>query len=121
MPTYRGGCHCGAIRFEADGLLDDLVVCNCSICAMTAYVHWEIEPDRFRLCCGEADIITYEFGTRTAKHQFCRCCGISPFRRARSHPDAIDVNVRCLDDVDADQLETTLFDGKNWEQAKATE
>ncbi|MBV9947520.1 MAG: hypothetical protein JOZ69_11765, partial [Myxococcales bacterium] len=40
----------------------------------------------------------------------------------RSDPDKIDVNVHCLDGVDAfgcRDLPVTRFDGRNWESAKA--
>lgn len=117
--VYRGGCHCGAIRFEARGPLEGLEVCNCSICAKTAYIHWYVAPERFRLLTSEDAIATYQFGTRTAKHHFCKACGISPFRRARSNPSEVDVNARCLEDVDTDALETRTFDGKNWEAGMA--
>ncbi len=40
-----------------------------------------------------------------------------PFYIPRSDPDKIDVNVRCLDDVDIASLALSTFDGKNWEQA----
>ena len=60
---------------------------------------------------------TYQFGTHTSRNQFCKTCGISPFRRARSDPNLVDVNVRCLEGVDADRLEARPFDGRNWEQA----
>ena len=93
MPTQRGSCHCGRIRFEADGELIGLSVCNCSICRRTGYVHWTIPPERFRLLAGADAYATYEFGTRVAKHHFCRTCGISPFRVARSDPDQIDVQM----------------------------
>jgi hypothetical protein len=42
-----------------------------------------------------------------------------PFYVPRSDPDKIDVNVRCLDDVDLSQLRPERFDGRNWEQAMA--
>ena len=119
MPKYRGGCHCGAVQYEVEGEIADLDVCNCSICAKTAYIHWHVAPEDFRLLTPEEAIETYEFGTRTAKHLFCRVCGISSFRRSRSRPESIDVNVRCLQDVDAESFETTLFDGQNWERAAA--
>jgi hypothetical protein len=119
MPTHRGSCHCGRIRFEADGELSGLSVCNCSICRRTGYVHWTIPPERFRLLSGADAFATYEFGTRVAKHHFCRTCGISPFRRARSDPDQVDVNARCLEDVDVDALPVSRFDGRNWEAAFA--
>jgi hypothetical protein len=61
-------------------------------------------------------ITTYEFGTRVAKHHFCRTCGISPFRRARSNPNEVDVNVRCVEGVDLDAIPITRFDGQNWEK-----
>ena len=119
MPTYRGSCHCGAIRFEAEGELNDLDVCNCSICIRTGFLHWYVEPEQFRLLGSDETLETYQFGTRTAKNHFCRVCGVAPFRRARSDPDKVDVNLRCLEDVDIDALEFHRFDGRNWEQAKA--
>jgi hypothetical protein len=38
----------------------------------------------------------------------------------RSDPDKIDVNVRCLDDVDIALLRPRPFDGRHWEAAFAT-
>jgi hypothetical protein len=37
----------------------------------------------------------------------------------RSDPDKIDVNVRCLDDVDIAAIKLHTFDGQNWEQSMA--
>lgn len=117
MATWRGSCHCGAVRFEADGELVGLETCNCSYCAAAGYVHWYVQPEQFRLLAGEDSLQDYRFGTLTSHNTFCRTCGISPFRRARSDPDKLDINVRCLEGVDADTLATTLFDGRHWEQA----
>jgi hypothetical protein len=36
----------------------------------------------------------------TARHYFCRTCGIYPFHRKRMTPDHFGVNVFCLDDFD---------------------
>jgi len=44
-------------------------------------------------------------------------CGIKAFYVPRSNPDGIDINVRCLDDVDIAALAVSQFDGKNWEHA----
>jgi len=121
VPTWQGRCHCGRIRFEADGEIESVSICNCSICRRTGYLHWTVPPERFRLLAGADDIVTYQFGTRVAKHHFCRTCGISPFRVARSDPDKIDVNARALDGVDLDALPKTHFDGQNWEATYARE
>ena len=117
MATLRGSCHCGAVRFEADGEVEQGEVCNCSICSMTAYVHWYVAPERFRLLSDPANLHCYEFGTRVAKNLFCKHCGVSPFRRARSDPDQYDINLRCVEGVDLDGLEIVTFDGRNWEEA----
>ena len=56
------------------------------------------------------------FGTHTAKHHFCKTCGIHAFYEPRSHPGQIDVNVRCLDDPkDIARFAVEPFDGRNWE------
>ena len=114
---HRGSCHCGAIRFEARGELVDLEVCNCSYCARVGYVHWYVRPEAFRLLDPGAALATYQFGTHTSRNYFCPRCGISPYRRARSDPDLIDINVRCLEGVDVDSFPVVRFDGRNWEEA----
>ncbi len=115
MASYAGGCHCGAIRFRVRGVIDELVECNCSICAKTAYLHWEVEPQQFELEKGEQALSNYRFGTLQSQNYFCRTCGISPFRRSRSDPDAIDINARCLDGVALDSIPIVPFDGVHWE------
>jgi hypothetical protein len=43
--------------------------------------------------------------------------GVHPFYVPRSDPDKIDVNARCLDDVDPAAISPKHFDGRNWEAA----
>ena len=58
----------------------------------------------------------YTFNTRTAKHTFCRICGVVPFYRPRSNPDGYAVTVHCLDPGTVEAIEVKYFDGENWEQ-----
>ena len=122
MRTHTGGCHCGRVRFEVTTDLAQARVseCNCSICQRKGYLHHIVPRDRFRLVSGTHDLTTYRFGTMTAQHHFCRHCGIASFYVPRSHPDRIDVNVRCLDDVDLGMLHIEQFDGRDWERSIAT-
>lgn len=113
--SLTGGCHCGRVRFEVDGAPEKLIFCNCSICHKKAYLHWIVPRDRFRLLSGAEDLATYTFNTGAAKHHFCRTCGVAPYYIARSDPDAIDVNARCVDDLDLEALPLQTFDGVNWE------
>ena len=119
--TWRaGGCHCGAVRFEA-ALPDEVEAqtCNCSICAKKGFLHLIVAPENFELLSGKDALTTYRFNTGTARHTFCATCGIHPFYVPRSDPDKIDVNVRCLDGVDPATLMIHPFDGQNWEHAMA--
>jgi hypothetical protein len=103
------------VRFEVRGDLARVVACNCSICTRKAYLHLIVPPQDFRLLAGEGELATYQFGTRTARHRFCRHCGVAGFYVPRSHPDHVDVNVRCLDGIDVGALAARAFDGRNWE------
>lgn len=117
MPTYTGGCHCGDVRFEVTTDLALVTECNCSICTRKGFLHVIVPQASFRLLGDEAALATYRFGTMTAKHHFCRRCGIASFYVPRSHPDMIDVNARCLDGVDPASLSVVPFDGRHWESS----
>ena len=120
MAMQTGGCHCGRVRFEVEGAPQGIVECNCSICSRKGYLHWIVPRATFHLVSGEGDLTTYRFGTGVAQHRFCRHCGVASFYVPRSHPDGIDVNVRCLDGIDAASLERRPFDGRNWERSVDT-
>jgi len=119
-PHYMGGCHCGRVRFRVRAELARATYCNCSICSKKGFIHLIVEPSEFELLAGAEALVSYRFNTGVAEHKFCGQCGIHPFYTPRSDPDQVDVNVRCLDDVDPSQLELSSFDGKHWEQAIAT-
>jgi hypothetical protein len=116
--THRGGCHCGAVRFEvlAPAVLQ-VTDCNCSICSKAGYLHLLIEKSRFRLLAGAEALTTYRFNTGTAQHCFCKVCGIKSFYVPRSHPDGYSVNARCLDPGTVQRMEIKAFDGANWESS----
>jgi hypothetical protein len=113
--TYEGGCHCGRVRFRVNVDRHIVEECNCSICRKKGFLHLIVRSDRFTLLSGAEYLSTYTFNTGIAKHTFCRICGIHPFYRPRSHPEAIDVNVRCLDGDILSRFEIRFFDGVNWE------
>ncbi len=120
--TWRsGGCHCGAVRFEA-ALADHIEAqsCNCSICAKTGFVHVIVPESRFRLLKGSESLETYTFNTGVARHHFCRICGVKSFYRPRSNPDGWSVNARCLDDAETLDIHIEAFDGRNWEAHAAS-
>lgn len=116
--THRGGCHCGAVRFEARAPAQLVVQrCNCSMCARTGFVHLIVPAADFALISGAEAITEYTFNTRTAKHLFCKVCGVKSFYVPRSNPDGFSVNVTCLDEGTVAAITYEDFDGRNWERA----
>jgi hypothetical protein len=114
-----GGCHCRAVRFEADvpGAVE-VLDCNCSICAMTGFRHLIVPHGDFRLLSAESALTHYRFGTGAADHLFCSVCGVKSFYQPRSHPQAWSLNVNALDDTSGLSITVRAFDGRNWEQAR---
>lgn len=121
MTTHKGACHCGCIQFEVEAE-DNLELhdCNCSICCMTGYQHLIVAKSAFRLVAGEGDLSCYTFNTGTAKHYFCKHCGIKSFYVPRSNPDGYSVNARCLDRSTIRSITLLEFDGQNWEDHAAS-
>jgi hypothetical protein len=111
----EGGCHCGAVRFRIRVRAFEALACNCSICSKKGMINLIVRAEDFELRSGADELATYQFNTGTARHHFCKRCGIHPFSRPRSHPDDYDVNARCLDDGALARFTVRPFDGQNWE------
>jgi len=112
---YQGSCHCKAVKFTVEASENiDAIECNCSICAMTGFLHLIVPLSKFNLLSAKDKLQTYTFNTGVAKHFFCKVCGIKPFYIPRSNPDGMDINVNCLS-TKPQSLSVTKFDGGNWE------
>ena len=112
--THRGGCHCRRVRFEVDAPASpEVLECNCSICTMSGFLHLIVPAS------GESDLAEYSFNTGTAKHLFCRHCGIKSFYVPRSHPHGFSVNARCLDAGTVSFFHITPFDDTDRDAATA--
>ncbi len=98
--TYTGSCHCGAVRFQIESDFPELTTCDCSICRRKNALMVKVHESRFKLLAGEESLTLYQFHTHTARHYFCRTCGIYPFHRKRLAPESYGINVLCLDDFD---------------------
>ena len=97
---YEGCCHCGAVRFAIVTDFPELTSCDCSICRRKNALMVKVHESSFRLLGGADALTEYRFHTQTARHYFCRICGIYPFHRKRITPDYYGVNVFCLEDFD---------------------
>jgi hypothetical protein len=112
---YRGSCHCGDVKFDAQGDLQRVMACNCSICRRKGALMWFVPLAHMTLLTPEENLATYTFNKHVIRHRFCKRCGIHAFGEG-VHPDGTAmaaINVRCLDDVDIDALPVTHFDGRS--------
>ncbi|MCG6871604.1 MAG: GFA family protein [Gammaproteobacteria bacterium] len=115
--VHAGACHCHRVRFEVDAPARiQAIRCNCSICTMSGFLHLIVPASRFRLLAGAEYLTTYTFNTRSAKHTFCKVCGIKPFYVPRSNPDGYSVNLNCLDPSGIENIDIEEFDGRHWEE-----
>lgn len=80
--------------------LDDLRRCNCSLCRRKGAIIASVPLSRLRVVKGEDMLTLYQWNTRTAKHYFCKICGIYTHHQRRSNPTLFGFNVACLDGVD---------------------
>lgn len=127
--TYKVSCHCGRVRGKFVGNSQELIAwrCNCSDCAQRGNIHVICPKDDFTLDMEETmeeATIMYLWGTKTAKRQFCRTCGILPWYRPRSNPDGYGITLACIDLAEKGDSKPTViykeFDGENWEDFFAT-
>lgn len=112
---HKGGCHCGAVRYEVKADLSKIIACNCSICSKQGLWLTFVPSSDFKLISGEASLKDHQFASKRIHHLFCGTCGVESFARgkAKDGSDVIALNVRCLDDVDIAVLSPTPFDGKS--------
>jgi hypothetical protein len=116
MSKIEGGCHCGAIRFEAEGDFSAGIECNCSHCDKKGFVLAFVPRADFSLTCGEGAYTTYHFNRGMIDHNFCSTCGVQPFGYGKG-PDGSEVaaiNLRCVDGLDRSALTLQPVNGKDF-------
>lgn len=120
LKAYKGSCHCGAVRFEAEiDLSKGTSKCNCSICWKTRSWNVLTKPENFRLLSGKDDLSDYQWGTKVGHNRFCKHCGVRTFGDGELEQLGgafVSIPVAALDDLDpAELLEAplTLCDGRN--------
>jgi hypothetical protein len=77
---HTGGCLCGAVKFEIDGPMRDVVACHCGQCQKTHgnfAAYSATDTDKLRLT--EDRGLAWFISSETARRGFCRECGASLF------------------------------------------
>jgi hypothetical protein len=99
--ALRLTCHCGAVEL-AVRLKDGLATarrCDCSYCRRRGTAVASVALADLTIVRGADTLTLYQFNTGTARHWFCRTCGIHTHHQRRSNPDEYGVNIGALDGV----------------------
>ena len=73
---HTGGCLCGAVRYEVQGPLRDVINCHCTMCQRLhgAFgAHSKAKKANIRIV--EDEGLTWYATSDTARRGFCRKCG----------------------------------------------
>ncbi|MEQ1775192.1 MAG: GFA family protein [Burkholderiales bacterium] len=114
--THTGSCHCGNVKFEVEGTLDNVMECNCSICLRQGALRWFTPREKLKLLTPEANLSTYTFNKHAIQHHFCATCGCVPYGEGvnpKTGTAMAAINARCIEGVDIAALKITKFDGRN--------
>lgn len=126
--TYKGSCHCGAVRFEADiDFAAGTAVRNCTFCTKARAWKAFVKPASFRLVAGSEKAKGYHKHAQAPLKYHCEEC------RVRTHElgnadymggDFVGVFLATLDDVKPKELAAALVrysDGRNnnWQNPPA--
>lgn len=114
-----GGCHCGAIRFRADGEPKHAALCHCEDCRRCAGatgVAWlAVASDGFAVTEGEPALYR---SSATAERYFCGACGSGLYYVNETVlPGLVDVQIATLDEPEQHppQIHIQTADALAWE------
>ena len=109
-------CHCGAVELRvmlSDGLATARR-CDCSFCRRREAAAVTVNLGDLEVVKGADNLTRYSFGTNTAKHHFCKTCGIYTHHQRRSNPNEYGGNMGGIDGVNPAEHEPIVWnDGVN--------
>ena len=103
---HRLTCHCGAVELSVR-LTDGFATarrCDCSFCRRRGAIAVSAPLDGITILRGADNLALYQWGTGTAKHWFCKPCGIYTHHQRRSNPHQYGVNVACIEGINPRDL-----------------
>jgi hypothetical protein len=111
-----GSCHCGVVKFSVTGEIEQVIECNCSHCSRKGLLLWFVPPTALTIISGADHLTTYSFNQHVIQYRFCSICGCQPFGlgRLRSGKEAASINIRCLEDVDLENVKRVPVNGREF-------
>lgn len=112
-----GGCLCGAVRFEIDGPLRDIVVCHCSLCrraGTNAAAYTSVRRSTLSLVGSASQSVYLDVNGR--ERSFCAACGSVLFW-AEPGEEWISISAGALDGATGLRITRHIYAGSasDWE------
>jgi len=116
MSKHKLTCHCGAVEIslELPNGLGPARRCNCSICGRRGAIVASVFLADLKVLKGNHMLSLYTFNTHTAKHYFCKKCGVYTHHKRRSVPIEYSFNLACVEGVKIEDFAHVGFsDGRD--------
>jgi len=117
---YKGGCYCGAIKFEITSAISNIIFCHCSECRKlqgSAFAtNGVVESKSFNLLKGNNDLTEHKL-SNTQTRFFCKHCG-SPIKSENTKvPNKVRVRLGTIDSdiLEKPQAHIFIASKANWE------
>lgn len=118
---YKGGCLCGAVRYQISGPIRSIVHCHCSRCRRaqgSAFAtNGIVNAGDFKLVSGADSLTGYE-ATPGQIRYFCKVCGSPIMSKRESSPDQVRVRIGTIEsDIEERPMSHIFVTSKaNWEE-----
>ncbi len=103
--VLKGGCACGAFRYEVDGEPTGMAACHCEACQKRTGSAFGIGcffvQEDVTVTSGEDNLAIYDRTAesgRLVSHRFCKTCGTTVMWRPERLPDGIAIAGGTFDD-----------------------
>ena len=121
--VIRGGCLCGAVRYEIDAPFADAVYCHCSQCRRASgsafAANAGVAKAHFKLVAGQAALRAYESSPRKLRW-FCSRCGSPVYNLTPHQPNAVRVRLGTVDGDPGIRPDCHIFVGSKapWDEIR---
>jgi len=120
MPTHKGSCLCGSVRYEITGELGDFGYCHCTSCRKASGsahgANAPVDRARFRLLAGGDALREFESSPGKLR-AFCGRCGSPIYAYLTATPEVLRIRLGSLDTPFTKQpkAHTWVSDKAPWE------
>ena len=109
---YKGGCLCGAVRYEISGPIRNIVYCHCSRCRKaqgSAFAaNGIVGVNDFNIISGESELTGYE-STPGQTRYFCKYCCSPIISRTAGKTDQVRVRIGTIESDITERPQAHIF------------